>query len=102
MTWRIFKREEGIQYVHLCEVTQVVPGKKITYSWRYDGYAGISYVTFDLSEKNDQTFLKLTHEGIETFPKENPDFDASNFEEGWNQIIHQNLKKFFEDEKLKK
>ncbi len=34
------------QYLHLCEVTEVIPEKKLTYSWRYDGYAGNSFVTF--------------------------------------------------------
>ncbi len=36
------------QYLHLCEVTEVVVGKKLTYSWRYDGYAGNSFVTCEL------------------------------------------------------
>jgi uncharacterized protein YndB with AHSA1/START domain len=29
------------QYVHLCEVKEVVPGTKLSYSWRYEGYAGV-------------------------------------------------------------
>jgi len=91
--------QDGIQYLHLCEVTEVIPRKKLTYSWRYDGYDGISYVTFELFEKNNQTLLRLTHEGIETFPKDNPDLHVNNFEKGWNEIIHQNLRKFFEDKK---
>src|SRR5438067_282106 len=32
------------KWLHLCEVTEVEPGRKLTYSWRYDGYEGISYV----------------------------------------------------------
>lgn len=24
------------QYLHLCEITEVIPKKKLTYSWRYD------------------------------------------------------------------
>jgi uncharacterized protein YndB with AHSA1/START domain len=82
------------QYLHLCEVTEVVPGKKLTYSWRYDGYAGISYVTFELMERGDTTLLKLTHTGLESFPQDNPDFAASNFQMGWNDIINQYLKNY--------
>ena len=84
-------------YRHLCEVTEVIPGKKLTYSWRYDGYPGISYVTFELFEQGDQTLLRLTHAGTETFPPE-ADFARKNFEGGWDHIINTSLKKYLEDE----
>lgn len=84
------------QYLHLCEVTEVISGKKLTYSWRYDGYAGISYVTFELTEQGPDTLLRLTHTGLETFPQENTDFAASNFRLGWNDIINQYLKNYLE------
>ena len=44
-------------YVHLCKVTEVVPGKKLTYSWRYEGYEGNSFVTFELFPEGDKTRL---------------------------------------------
>ena len=87
---------DGIQYIHICQITEVIPEKKLTYSWRYEGYAGISFVTFELSEKGDHTLLKLTHSDIETFPKENKDLARSNFEMGWNHIINGMLKKYLE------
>jgi uncharacterized protein YndB with AHSA1/START domain len=91
--------EDGIQYLHLCEVTEVVPGKKLAYSWRYDGYAGNSFVGFELFEKGNKTLLRLTHEGINTFPKENPDLAITNFVAGWNHIIHTSLKEYLEPAK---
>lgn len=89
------------QYLHLCEVTEVIPEKKITYSWCYDGYSGISFVTFELFEQENKTLIILTHKGIESFPKENTDFAKPNFVEGWNYIIHTALKGYLEktDEK---
>jgi len=89
--------EEGIQYKHLCEITEVIPGSKLTYSWKYEGYAGISFVCFELFEENEKTRLKLTHTGIGSFPSDIPDFAIHNFEEGWNQIINQSLKEFLEN-----
>lgn len=86
----------GKQYLHLCEITEVIPGKKLTYSWRYDGYPGNSFVTFELIEQGNKTLLTLTHAGIETFPKENPDFAIGNFAEGWNHIVHTSLKEYLE------
>lgn len=87
--------EDGVQYTHLCEVTEVSPEKKLTYSWRYEGYEGISFVTFELHATGSQTTLRLIHTGIESFPK-HPDFAAGNFMEGWNHIIHISLKAYLE------
>ena len=84
------------QYVHLCEITEVIPGKKLTYSWRYEGYAGNSFVTFELFHKGDKTLLKLTHAGIETFPNDNADFDITNFVAGWDHIINKSLENYLE------
>jgi uncharacterized protein YndB with AHSA1/START domain len=87
---------EGVQYRHLCEITAVVPEKLLAYSWRYDGFAGNSIVTFELIEQGDKTLLKLTHTGLETFPQDNPDFDKKNFIEGWNHIVDISLKDYLE------
>ncbi len=84
------------QYLHICVITEVESEKKLTYSWRYDGYEGISYVTFELFEENEKTRLRLTHEGLETFPASNLDLAKENFSEGWNHIIGISLKEYLE------
>ncbi|MEP7169333.1 MAG: SRPBCC domain-containing protein [Bacteroidota bacterium] len=89
-------KEDGIQYLHLCKITEVIPQKKLTYSWRYEGYEGNSFVTFELFAEGNQTRLKLTHAGLETFPVTNPDFAKENFVEGWTQIIGTSLKEHVE------
>jgi uncharacterized protein YndB with AHSA1/START domain len=83
-------------YTHLCKVTEVVIGKKITYSWRYKGYEGQSFVTFELFDEGKNTRVKLTHQGLETFPSDIPDFAKENFVEGWKDIIGRSLKEFVE------
>jgi len=83
--------EEGPQYLHLCEVTEVETHQKLTYSWKYDGFAGISFVTFELIPEGNQTILVLTHKGLESFPQDNADFARSNFETGWDEIINRSL-----------
>ena len=87
------------QYLHLCEVTEVIPEKKLTCSWRYDGYPGNSFVTFELFPQGDKTKLILTHTDLETFPQDNPDFARKNFVEGWNHIINVSLKNYLGEEK---
>ncbi|NDP27517.1 MAG: SRPBCC domain-containing protein [Flavobacterium sp.] len=88
--------EDGIQYKHLCQITEVLPEKKLTYSWKYEGFEGVSYVTFELFDEDENTKVILTHIGFDTFPSSNPDFAIANFEEGWNHIINTSLKAFLE------
>jgi uncharacterized protein YndB with AHSA1/START domain len=93
---------EGNTYHHLCKVTEVIPQKKIAYTWRYKGEPGDSLVTFELSaEDNNKTRLTLTHTGIETFPK-TPAYARKNFETGWTQLIGSELKQFVEQKAEKK
>ena len=87
---------EDRQYKHICQVTEVIPNKKLAYSWRYDGYQGNTLVTFELFDEGDQTKLKLTHEGLETFPADNPDLAKENFVIGWNWLIGTSLMEFLE------
>jgi uncharacterized protein YndB with AHSA1/START domain len=84
------------KYLHLCKITELIPGEKLTHSWRYDGYPGESFVKFELFDEGENTRLKLTHRGLESFPATNPDLDKKNFVMGWNQIIGTNLPSFLE------
>ena len=88
--------KDGEKYIHLCKVVEVIKEKKLTYSWRYDGFEGNSMVTFELSAEGEETKLKLTHTGLETFPTNNPDFAKESFTEGWNYITGTSLKQFVE------
>ena len=89
---------EGNRYHHLCRVTDVLPQKKIAYSWRYKGEPGDSLVTFELFGEGNKTRVKVTHTGIETFPK-TPAYARKNFENGWTAIIGTELKQFVEKSK---
>jgi uncharacterized protein YndB with AHSA1/START domain len=86
---------ESFKYAHHCKIKEVIPGKKLVHSWRYDGYEGDSQVTFELFAEGNQTRLKLTHEGLESLPKISA-FARTNFMEGWTQIIGSSLKEFVE------
>lgn len=87
---------EEHQYKHLCRVTEAIVDKKISYTWRYDGYEGNSEVSFELfAVGDDKTKLVLTHTGLDTFPPVK-DFAKSNFAGGWDHIINTGLKEFLE------
>jgi len=87
---------DGVCYIHKCKVVDVVPNKKLKYSWRYDGFEGNSFVTFELFPEGNKTRLRLTHEGIETFPANKPDFAKENFVQGWTELIGTSLGRFLD------
>ncbi|MBQ0736104.1 SRPBCC family protein [Aquimarina celericrescens] len=83
---------KGDDYLHLCKITEVVPHKRLQYSWEYENLEGYSLVTFDLYKEGNKTRVKLTHSGIATFPQDNTDFDIKNFENGWTELLKKLLK----------
>lgn len=87
-------QDECVQYMHLCRITEVVPLKKLSYTWHYKGYEGSSTVTFELFQEGNTTRLKLTHEGLETFPANNSSFTKESFASGWTAIIGTSLSIF--------
>jgi uncharacterized protein YndB with AHSA1/START domain len=83
-------------YLHRCEITEVIPNKKLTHSWAYVDYPGKSFVTWELFDEDGQTRVKLTHKGLETFDQHNKDFAATSFEKGWTHIVGTSLKAYVE------
>lgn len=90
------KGQKGEEYVHLCEVTEVIPMKKLTYSWTYQHIKGYSEVSFELFEEGEHTRLKLTHTGLDSFPSYSPDFARESFMGGWSELIGKLLPAFLE------
>lgn len=88
--------KEGEKYLHLCTVQEAIVNKKLSYTWRYDGYEGNSLVSFELFSEGDKTKLILTHSGLETFPATTNAFAKENFVEGWTHIINVSLKDYLE------
>jgi uncharacterized protein YndB with AHSA1/START domain len=93
--FEFISEHEGNPYHQLYKVMEVVPQKKMAYTWRYKGEPGNSLVTFELFAEGEKTRLKVTHEGLETFP-ETAEFARENFEKGWAQLIDSELKQFVE------
>jgi uncharacterized protein YndB with AHSA1/START domain len=91
------KGKTGEEFVHHCKITDVVANKKLRHSWAYEGYEGVSFVTWELFDQGGKTKIKLTHEGLESFPATaTGDFAKANFEEGWTYITGVSLKEYLE------
>ena len=89
-------RAENTDYLHLWRLKEVVPHEKIVYEWRYGGISGDSSVTWELSETTEGTKLKLTHDGIESFPQDDPAFKREVGQAGWDYFVRQSLKNYLE------
>ena len=85
---------KGKTFPHKWRITRVVPKKFIEYNWRYGGYPGDAYVTFELEHIDGSTRLRLTHRITEDFPAEVPEFTRESCTAGWNYFINQNLKHY--------
>ena len=81
-------------YIHLCKIVELVPGKKIAYTWRYEGYKGVSTVSFTLTPHGNKTQLNLEHKDLDSFPSDNPDLAIANFEAGWTELIDKLLPEY--------
>lgn len=93
---RFTVKSQGRDFLHVWKVTEVVPMKRITYNWKYAGHRGDSFVTFELSQQNNSTKLKLTHTVLESFPEDIPEFSREKGIEGWEFFIKKRLKAYLE------
>ena len=85
---------EGRIFPHLWKIEQVEPYKKISYNWKYEGYVGDSEVSFEISEFENKSKLKVKHQVLESFPQDIPEFQRENCLGGWNYFIKQRLKRY--------
>jgi uncharacterized protein YndB with AHSA1/START domain len=81
-------------FLHFWKLTEVVPNKKIKYNWKYAEYLGNSFVTFELFEDKENTKLRVTAEGMESFPQDIPEFTRESCNDGWNYFIKNRLLEF--------
>lgn len=85
----------GKDFLHLWRVTEVIPGQKISYEWKYWGYPGTSLLTIELFEQMRTTWLRLTHAGVESFRGDLfPDLARENFIKGWTGFIGTSLREY--------
>jgi uncharacterized protein YndB with AHSA1/START domain len=79
---------EGKVKAHVWKVTEVVPGRKISYSWNYPEKIGDSTVSWELFAEGKTTRLRLVHQGLLSFePGKNPQYARGNFFGGWTYLV---------------
>ncbi len=69
-----------------CRITELVPNKKISYTWASELIKGETNVCFELEESKGQTELTLTHSGWEILP-ENQEMWKEGHTNGWRDLL---------------
>jgi uncharacterized protein YndB with AHSA1/START domain len=75
-------------FPHVWKVVEVDPGRKLAYSWRYDGYSGASTSIFEVSR------LILSCVVNEDFADDIPEFTRDSCLGGWRYLINDSLKSY--------
>lgn len=90
---------DGRNFLHKWRITEVIPGKVITYSWQFEEYPGEGLVEFNISSEKNKTKLRLTNYVLEDFPDNVPEFTRESCHGGWTYFINERLKEFLEKDK---
>lgn len=88
-------KEIGEGFIY-CEVKEIVPFKKIVYSWTSGQLEIETLVTITLKKVNDKTRVTLIHSGWDQLPPDK-DYLFDNYDSGWEGYIMQKLKEALED-----
>lgn len=81
-------------FPHIWKVTEVVPLKKLSYNWNFEGYKGSSISTFEIHSINNKPVLTLTAIVLDKFPEDIPEFKRESGLAGWNYLIKESLVAF--------
>ncbi len=80
--------DNGVKVVHECIITELIPERKLSYSFIYSGYPQQSSVTFALFPEGKKTKLILTHSDLEEFSKGSPQYAREKFLGGWTYLAN--------------
>ena len=86
----------GRNFLHLWEVTEVIPQKKVVYNWKYEGFTGDSFVSFEVSGNEVSAHLIVTFRVVENFPEGIPEFSRESCIGGWTYFIKDSLKNYLD------
>ena len=87
---------EDRKFVHQWQITEIDPGRRIAYSWEYEGITGKGAVDWEVFERGTGSALRLTNTGLETFPNDDPLFTREAGEQGWAYFINDRLKAYLD------
>lgn len=88
---------EGRVFPHNWKVVSVVPEKSIAVEWTFDGYPGVSLVTYEISGDGKSSHIKLIAKALEDHPTDIPEFKRESGVGGWKYFMNDRLANFLKD-----
>lgn len=82
---------EGRVFPHNWKVVSVVPEESIAVEWTFDGYPGVSLVTYEISGDEKSSHIKLTAKALQDHPTDIPEFKRESGVGGWKYFINDRL-----------
>jgi uncharacterized protein YndB with AHSA1/START domain/ADP-ribose pyrophosphatase YjhB (NUDIX family) len=83
-----------------CRITELIPNKKIVYTWASELIKGETLVSFELVESKGQTELTLTHSGWENL-SESQEMWRERYAKGWRDLLSRLNLMLSEDKAIK-
>ena len=94
-TFNMTGKSKDIEYHHICTITEIVPKKKLSYTWAVKDKLSDTLVTYELEEQEGKTKLTLTHSGWDKVKLTTEGTHRDDYNNGWEQVIP-GLKKYIE------
>jgi uncharacterized protein YndB with AHSA1/START domain len=76
-------------FMHLWEVTEVIPHAKLVYKWCFEDLKGESYSIFEVDGDNSKTKLTLTAVVTKDFDTTICEFKRESCQAGWHYFINE-------------
>ncbi len=95
-SFNMLGKSKGVEYPHICTITEIVPEKKLSYTWAVKDKLSDTLVTYDLEDLGDNTKLTLTHSGWDKVTLSADGATRDDYNNGWEQVLP-GLKKYIEN-----
>lgn len=86
-TFNMLGTSKGVEYPHICTITEIIPEKKLSYTWAVKDKLSDTLVTYELEELNGKTKLTLTHSGWDKVTLAAEGAFRDDYTNGWNQVL---------------
>lgn len=94
-TFHMTGTKNGISFPHKCTIVEVIPEKKLSYTWNMNAIDGETIVTWELELQDTATKLTLTHSQWDKVKFNTPDLSHDDYFNGWNHFTNK-LKEYSE------
>ncbi|MCU4155991.1 SRPBCC domain-containing protein [Carboxylicivirga sp. A043] len=82
------------QFMHVWKIVDVKEEALIKYQWIYEGYEGIGFVTFKITDGDGVSLLTVISEGLDSYKPQVLEFTRESCALGWKYFINERLKSY--------